>query len=204
MAANESLNRLTSITQQYFDFYLNEATSTLEGLSKVSSLMAEVSNEIVERLLNHDATVYWLGNGGSASDAEHLAAELSGRFEMDRQPLRSFSLTSNTSTLTAISNDYGFDMLFARQIEGSVRAEDVVIGISTSGKSRNVIQGLKKASDKKCMTVALTGSYTEELKFVDYLISVDSYKTCHIQESHITIGQAICGAIERSLFGLKP
>lgn len=186
---------------KYIDEYLDQAILCLSTLSENSAAISDLVTEIVSRINDFDSTVYWFGNGGSASDSEHLAAELAGRFALDRAPLRSFALTSNSSTVTAIANDYGYETVFARQIEGSARAKDVVIGISTSGRSKNVIQGLKAAQRIECLTVALTGKYTKDLEFVDYVFSVKNELTCHVQEAHITIGQAICGAIEKTIFG---
>lgn len=189
--------------KSYFEDYLDKSISCLMGLHELSKVVNELVGEMAIHIKEFDATVYWFGNGGSASDAEHLAAELSGRFAIDRAPLRSFALTSNSSTLTAISNDYGYGEVFARQVEGAVRPKDIVIGISTSGRSENVINGLKVANRKGCLTVAFVGRYKKELDFVDYLLPVNDQLTCHIQEAHITIGQAICGGIEQKIFGNK-
>lgn len=180
---------------KYFEEYFQEAIETLSKLPELSSKTYEVATVIVEALTS-GKSIYWFGNGGSASDAEHLAAELAGKFKIDREPLSSYSLTSNSSLITAISNDYGFENVFARQVRGYVSSGDIVIGISTSGASLNVINGLLEATSKSAITVALVGSNTFNLPQVNYTLSVPSDKTAHIQEAHITIGQAICGFVE--------
>jgi D-sedoheptulose 7-phosphate isomerase len=146
-------------------------------------------------------TVFWFGNGGSAADAQHLACELVSRFFIERKALASVALTTNTSELTAIANDYSFDAVFSRQIEALVKKGDVVIGISTSGNSPNVIEGLKKAKEYGAITVAFTGQTGGKMKEVaDILIAVPSDVTPHIQECHIMIGHVICYAVEKRLF----
>ena len=148
--------------------------------------------------------VVWFGNGGSAADAQHLACELVSRFYLARKALASIALTTNTSELTAIANDYDFDQIFARQVEALVNQGDIVIGISTSGNSPNVIEGLKKAKRLGAVTVAFTGAGGGKLKGnVDFLLDVPSKITPHIQESHIMIGHIICCLVEKELFGDK-
>jgi D-sedoheptulose 7-phosphate isomerase len=145
--------------------------------------------------------IMFCGNGGSAADAQHLAAELSGRFYIDRRPLAAEALTVNTSFLTAVSNDYSFNDVFARMLEGNGNEGDVLVGLSTSGNSENVIRAFKAAHLKNIITVALTGQTGGKLApLSDFIIRVPSADTPRIQESHILIGHIICEIIETNLF----
>ncbi len=142
----------------------------------------------------------FFGNGGSAADAQHLATELTVRFIKDRAPLAAIALTTDTSSLTAIGNDFGFDYLFSRQIDALGTAGDVAIGISTSGNSANVLNGLHAARAKNLITVGLSGRDGGKMReFCDILLVVPSETTARIQEMHITIGHMLCGALERKL-----
>jgi len=150
--------------------------------------------------LKKGGKVMFFGNGGSASDSQHLAAELVGRFKKDRTALPAIALTVNTSILTALANDYGYDVVFARQVEALGQKNDLVIGISTSGKARNVVAGIKQARKMGLKTVALTGGDGGELsKAADVALMVPSTVTARIQEAHITIGHIICELIEQEL-----
>ena len=141
------------------------------------------------------------GNGGSAADSQHIAAELVGRFRKERSPLAAIALTTNTSTLTAIANDYGYNVTFARQVEALVKEGDVALGLSTSGNSKNVIAALEKARSLGARTIALTGAGGGAMKdLCDCLIAVHSKDTARIQESHIMIGHIICELVESELF----
>jgi D-sedoheptulose 7-phosphate isomerase len=140
------------------------------------------------------------GNGGSAADAQHLATELTVRYVRERAPIPSIALTTDTSALTAIGNDMGFDQLFARQVQALGRAGDLAIGISTSGRSRNVIRALEVARELGLGAAALTGGDGGSLPgLADPLVIVPSRTTARIQEMHITLGQMLCGALERKL-----
>jgi D-sedoheptulose 7-phosphate isomerase len=142
------------------------------------------------------------GNGGSAADAQHIAAEFVGRYEFDRPGLSSIAFTTDSSMLTAIGNDYGFDLIFQRQLEANGSKGDVFIGISTSGNSPNVNAALKKAREMDITTVGLTGQGGGEMQSLcDYCIQVPSKCTPRIQESHIMLGHIICGLVEKALFG---
>jgi len=145
----------------------------------------------------------WLcGNGGSAADAQHIAAELSGRFYLNRPPLPAESFTVNTSYITAVSNDYSFDDIFSRMTQAQCNRGDILIGFSTSGNSQNVVRAFSMARDKDVRTIALTGSDGGLLKELsDILIAVPSNDTPRIQESHILIGHIICELVEFSMFG---
>ncbi|HEX9789142.1 MAG TPA: SIS domain-containing protein [Kiloniellales bacterium] len=144
--------------------------------------------------------LFFFGNGGSAADAQHLATELTVRYAADRAPIAAIALTTDTSALTAIGNDLGFDQLFARQIRALGRAGDVAVGISTSGRSRNVILALKAAREMGLGAAALGGGDGGDLKgLAAPLLLVPSAVTARIQEMHITLGQMLCGALERTL-----
>lgn len=142
------------------------------------------------------------GNGGSAADAQHIAAELVGRYGFDRPSIPSLALTTDSSNLTAIGNDYGYDQIFSRQLEGMGVEGDLFIGISTSGNSKNIIKAFEVAKSKKITTIALTGRDGGEMaQIADLSIIVPSNVTARIQESHILIGHIICDIIEKELFG---
>jgi D-sedoheptulose 7-phosphate isomerase len=141
------------------------------------------------------------GNGGSAADAQHLAAELAGRLAIDRPGLPAVALTINAAVLTAIGNDFGYDAVFSRQVEGMGAPGDVFVGISTSGRSSNILKALAAARTKRLVTVGLTGGTGEMAPLCDYCIAVPSGETARIQEAHIMIGHVICSVVEDSLFG---
>ena len=144
--------------------------------------------------------IFFFGNGGSAGDAQHLATELTVRFAESRPPIAALALTTDSSALTAIGNDLGFDEIFARQIAALGRPGDLALAISTSGKSRNVVRGLAAARDLGLVTAALTGRGGGDLvTLADPLLAVPSDSTARIQEMHITLGQLFCGALERRL-----
>jgi D-sedoheptulose 7-phosphate isomerase len=160
-----------------------------------------------ERLLDACATsvasggkIMLFGNGGSAADAQHLATELTVRYIKNRKPIAAIALTTDTSALTAIGNDLGFDHLFARQIAAIGRAGDIAIGISTSGRSANVLNALKTAKKMDIMTAGFTGGEGGKMNpLCDVMLCVPSKTTARIQEMHITLGQMLCGALERKL-----
>jgi len=182
--------------------YIERSIQTKKELQKTRvEVIAQVAVLIVDAY-RQGKKVVWFGNGGSAADAQHLACELVSRFYLERRALASIAFTTNTSELTAIANDYNFDQIFARQVEALVNQGDIVIGISTSGKSQNVINGIKKAKQLGAITIAFTGATGGKLKGnVDFLLDVPSEITPHIQESHIMIGHIICYLVEKELFG---
>ncbi|MFQ5579170.1 MAG: SIS domain-containing protein [Nitrospiria bacterium] len=140
------------------------------------------------------------GNGGSAGDAQHIAAELVGRFVLERRPFPAIALTTNTSTLTAIANDYDYDEIFSRQVKAWAGSSDIVLGISTSGNSPNVVKGLEAARERGARTIGLTGEKGGRLDIIsDLCLKVPSTNTARIQESHILIGHILCLLIEKSL-----
>ncbi len=161
----------------------------------------EVSQLCVKLYKGSNKTIL-AGNGGSAADAQHIAAEMVGRYGFDRPSLPSLALTTDTSALTAIGNDYGYDKVFSRQLEGMGQKGDVFIGISTSGNSVNIVNAFNSAKEKGITTVALVGRDGGEMaKMADYALVVPSDSTPRIQESHILIGHILCDIIEKEIFG---
>tara|TARA_R110000803_G_scaffold209367_1_gene278885 strand:- start:7033 stop:7620 length:588 start_codon:yes stop_codon:yes gene_type:complete len=157
--------------------------------------------DVCIKALNNGNAIYWCGNGGSAADAQHLSAELSGRFYYDRDPLRSDALHCNTSYITAVGNDYHYDVIYSRLLKGIGRRGDVIIGLSTSGKSKNVVNAFNEARVIGITTVGLTGEESNSFEHAcDYIVNVPSIDTPRIQESHILIGHIICELIESKLF----
>jgi len=168
---------------------------------KLLNDIEKVSRLCVDLYKNNKKTIL-AGNGGSAADAQHIAAEMVGRYGFDRPSLPSLALTTDTSALTAIGNDYGYDKVFSRQLEGMGQDGDLFIGISTSGNSENIINAFNSAKDKNITTVALTGRDGGEMaKLADIALVVPSNSTPRIQESHILIGHIICDIIEKEIFG---
>lgn len=160
----------------------------------------EVAQVMIDAL-REGKRILWCGNGGSAADAQHLAAELSGRFYYDRPPLNSEAMHCNTSYLTAVANDYGYDLIYSRMIDGACHPGDVLVGISTSGNSKNIYNAFRKAKELGVITVAMTGASGGEMKeMADYLLNVPSTDTPRIQESHIMLGHIICEIVEAQLF----
>lgn len=179
---------------------IEDSVETKEKLAKECVGDIKAVADVIVTALREGGKIVFFGNGGSAADAQHLAAEFVGRFVMDRSPLRAISLTTNTSVLTAVGNDFGFEAVFSRQVAAHVDPGDVVIGISTSGRSKNVISGIQEAKKRGANTVALTGSSGDELaQLCDYRIKVPSSNTQRIQECHILIGHILCGLVEKNL-----
>jgi D-sedoheptulose 7-phosphate isomerase len=169
-------------------------------LKKLVPQIEQAARWMIDALKNGNKILFF-GNGGSAADAQHLAAELTGRYLKDRRSLPAIALTTDTSILTSLSNDYGFETIFARQVEGLAKAGDVALGISTSGNSRNVLEGVEKAGELGCKTIGLLGCDGGRIADVaDLAITVPCKSTPRIQESHITIGHIICGLIEQEIF----
>ncbi|MCF8423379.1 MAG: D-sedoheptulose 7-phosphate isomerase [Bacteroidia bacterium] len=159
-----------------------------------------IVNDIVTCYKN-DGKVLWAGNGGSAADAQHLAAELTGRFYYDRPPLFSEALHVNTSYTTAVANDYSYDVIFSRLTKAMGRKGDVLIGLSTSGNSTNVIKALEVANEIGMVTVAFTGETGGKMKdYAKYLVNIPSKDTPRIQECHMILGHTICELVEIALF----
>lgn len=157
--------------------------------------------EVITTAFKQGNRVYFCGNGGSAADAQHLAAEFSGRFYTDRKALPAEALHCNTSYLTAVANDYGYDVVFSRMIDGIGLQGDVLIGLSTSGNSVNIINAFNVAGSKGMTTIAFTGATGGKMKdMVNYLVNIPSNDTPRIQESHIMIGHIICQLVEEKYF----
>ena len=168
--------------------------------SNVDKLVAVV--EEIRKVLKEGGKILFFGNGGSAADSQHIAAEFIGRFKKERRALAAIALTTDTSILTALGNDYGFDILFARQIEGLAGPKDLAFGISTSGNSKNVIEGIRQAKKMGLKTVSLTGCGGGALaRLTDISLIVPSQNTARIQESHICMAHAICELVENNIRG---
>jgi len=156
--------------------------------------------DVCENAIRDGGKILFFGNGGSASDAQHLATELTARYITDRKAIAAIALTTDTSALTAIGNDMGFEKIFARQVEALGRKGDVAVGISTSGNSANVLEALKTARGMGIVTVGLTGGEGGKMPgLCDIVLAVPSKTTARIQEMHITLGQMLCGALEKRL-----
>ncbi len=179
-------------------------TEIEEHIKVIKELEVDKVEKTVQAVVDcykNNGKVVLFGNGGSAADAQHIAGELVGKFKLERKSLPAIALTTNTSIISAIGNDYGFERIFERQIESMVDSKDVVVGISTSGNSENVIKGILKAKEKGAKVIAFTGSSGGKMKdIVDILLNIPSDNTPRIQESHITIGHIICGLVEKELF----
>ena len=182
------------------------ANHFLEHQSVVAKLDEQLGDLVVtvatvlSQALRDGGVIYWCGNGGSASDSQHLAAELVGRFRKDRRPLGSVALSSDTSVLTCVANDFGYEKIFSRQVESLGRRGDVLVAISTSGNSMNVVEAVKSARQADITTIGLLGGSGGMLReLVDYPMLVPSTFTARIQESHILIGHILCDLIEINL-----
>jgi D-sedoheptulose 7-phosphate isomerase len=163
--------------------------------------IATVVDVVTDTFKNGNA-VYFAGNGGSAADAQHLAAEFSGRFYKDRKALPSDALHCNSSYLTAVANDYSYDVIYSRLLEGLAIKGDVLVGISTSGNSANIVKAFEMAASMGVITVGFTGANGGKMKnMANYLINVPSNTTPRIQESHILVGHIICELVEENIFG---
>ena len=158
--------------------------------------------DVITKAFQNGNAVYFAGNGGSAADAQHLAAEFSGRFYKDRKALPSDALHCNTSYLTAVANDYSYDIIYARLLEGLAKPGDILVGISTSGNSGNIVKAFEMAKSIGVTTIGFTGQKGGKMKELgDYLINVPSNTTPRIQESHILVGHIICELVEINIFG---
>lgn len=187
----------------YIKQILSDSISVKQAIIESPNLLSKIDDvaHIITDAFRNNHKVLFCGNGGSAADAQHLAAEFSGRFAFDRPPLYSEALHVNTSFLTAVANDYSFNHVYARMIEASGYEGDVLVVLSTSGNSENIIKAVESAKNKKMITVALSGETGGKLANIcDYLINVPSTNTARIQESHITIGHIICQYVENELF----
>jgi D-sedoheptulose 7-phosphate isomerase len=183
--------------------YINKTISLRDSILNNKDFLFDIETvcKICEKSLRSGGKIILAGNGGSASDAQHIAAELVGRFKFDRPALSSISLATDTSILTAIGNDYGFYQLFSRQIQAHGRPEDVFIGITTSGNSQNIIKAIQICAKMNIKTIAFTGGSGGEVREIsDYCLCVPSAETGLIQEVHIMLGHILCEYIENKMF----
>ena len=190
----------------YIQQMIESSLQVKQAMAKDTSLQeqtAEVARQMIA-VFQNGGKILLAGNGGSAADAQHIAAELSGRFRRERGPLFAEALHVNTSFLTAVSNDYGFEEAFARMVEGAGRPGDILIAISTSGNSANILRAVQRAHTNEMLVVGLTGREGGLLKEeVDFWLPVPSDETPRIQEAHILLGHILCELVEQSLFGTK-
>lgn len=188
-----------NIVQEIITASIKVKQQILEDEQILSSVSKAI--DIVTTAFKNGNKVLFCGNGGSAADAQHLAAEFSGRFYKDRPALPSEALHTNTSYLTAVANDYSYDVVYARIIDGTGNKGDVLIGLSTSGNSSNIVKAFESARNKGMTTIGLTGASGGIMKELsDILLNVPSYDTPRIQESHILLGHIICQLVEENLF----
>lgn len=187
----------------YVGAYLKETVALLEATTALEPEILRTV-EAWKSAITNGKKVIFCGNGGSAADAQHLAAELMGRFLFDRAPMAALSLTVDTSALTAIGNDYGYANVFSRQLRGIGQSGDVIFGMSTSGNSENIVKAFEVAHEMGITTIGLTGAGGGKMAALsDILIAVPHGKTNHIQEAHIAIGHMICAMVENNLCSPK-
>ncbi|MBQ1960820.1 MAG: D-sedoheptulose 7-phosphate isomerase [Akkermansia sp.] len=188
------------MSKEWISQELHSVAESFHALAELAPTIAEIA-ERCAAALQAGGKVIFCGNGGSAADSQHLAAEFVGRYKLERPALNSIALTVDTSILTAVGNDYGYDEVFRRQVEGIGKAGDVLIGLSTSGNSRNVVLAFEQARSMGITTVALTGAGGGKMKeAADIALPVPAGITNHIQEMHITCGHLICELTEKMLF----
>jgi D-sedoheptulose 7-phosphate isomerase len=184
--------------------HIEGSITVKEKLLKESVDQINTIANIMIKAYKKEKKILWCGNGGSAADAQHLACELVSKFYLERKPIRSIALSTNTSIITAIGNDYQYDQIFQRQVEALAEKEDILVGITTSGTSKNIINAFKTANELGVTTVALTGNHIEALQdYADYILAIPSNSTPRIQEAHIMIGHILCYLIEQTLYGDK-
>ncbi len=179
---------------------IDETIRVIEKTKSIAPVVLRIAKVIIHAYNNKNKVVLF-GNGGSAADAQHIAAEFVGKFYMNRESLPALAFHTNTSVLTATANDFGYDKVFERQVSSLVNEGDVVIGLSTSGNSPNVVKGLLKAKEKGAITIGFTGERENEIeKIADYCLKIPSSDTPRIQEGHITVGHIICYLVENEIF----
>lgn len=178
-----------------------EHLKAIDSVLNARDVLQQVVQKIIEAL-ESGAKVLWMGNGGSAAEAQHMAAELMVRYVINRQPLASIALTTDSSLLTAHSNDFEFETIFSRQIDALARPGDIVIGMSTSGTSANILKGMEVAQEKGCLTIALIGNNDSPLlKTADYCFPIHSKQTARIQEAHTFLNHLICEGLDAHFAG---
>jgi len=182
---------------------IEESVAVHRALLASDALLAQVVEvaAVMGETLRRNGTVFFFGNGGSAADAQHLAAELAGKYLLDRPGMAGVALTTNTSCLTAIGNDFGYELVFARQLEALGSAGDVAIGISTSGNSANILRAFGTARTLRITTVGFTGGTGGKMRpLADYCLCIPSEQTARIQEAHILLGHILCEIVEDEMF----
>jgi D-sedoheptulose 7-phosphate isomerase len=195
---------MENIMQKFIENQVKKSYETKQAIyedKELMELIQEVSKVVTEAYKKGNKTLI-AGNGGSAADAQHIAGEFVSKFYFDRPGLASIALTTDTSILTAIGNDYGYEKLFSRQVQANGVKRDVFIGISTSGNSKNIIKALEECKAKGITTIGLTGQSGGKMKeLCDYCVCIPSNETPRVQESHILIGHIICAVVEEEMFG---
>jgi len=190
--------------KDYINYQITESFKIQKSLledNELISLIQKISQKVIGVYKNGNKVIL-AGNGGSAADAQHIAGEFVSKFYFDRPGLASIALTTDSSVLTAIGNDYGYEKVFARQVQANGVKDDLFIGISTSGNSLNIIEALKVCRKQGIITVGLTGKNSSKMvELCDYCINIPSSETPRIQESHILVGHIICSIVEETLFG---
>ena len=191
---SSSMSKNVVVTQ------VRESAALCANLAGQADTIVQIAEQMT-KAFRQGKKVLLFGNGGSAADAEHIACELAGKFALFRDSLPAIALTTNTSSLTAIGNDFGYEEVFARQLRGLVAKGDVVIGLSTSGASPNVIRAIEEANRQGAITVAFIGAKGKLKESAQHVLSIPSTDTPRIQEAHMLAGHIICGLVEKSLFG---
>lgn len=185
---------------KYINTQIDEVIDNLAELKNSVGTIRQIANICIEAIQNGHKIIF-CGNGGSAAQSQHLVAELVGRYKLERPAINALSLTVDTSNLTAIGNDYGYDKVFARQLEGIGQTGDILFGLSTSGNSQNIISAFETAQEKEIMTIALVGKKGGRMKEIaDFALSVPAETSAHVQELHITVGHILCDLIEKTLY----
>ena len=182
---------------------ISDSITVKQELLQNDAIIVDITKvaDLIVEAFNNGNKLLFCGNGGSAADAQHLAAEFSGRYYLNRPPLHAEALHTDTSFMTAVSNDFSFDEVYARLIQGIGKQGDILIGMSTSGNSKNVIKALEEAKKKNLITIGFTGKANGNMKpYCDYLINIPSDDTPRIQECHLMLGHAICELVEKELF----
>ena len=192
--------------KEFIKYFENTVDSSMDvklkvrNDNKLKSSLANLGSDLTEAIKNCNRVIF-AGNGGSAADSQHLAAEFVSRFEFDRPGLPALALSTDTSIITAIGNDYGYENLFLRQLQAQAKPGDIFIGITTSGSSPNIINALNECTSLGVISAVLTGSKDVPVKNINHIIAVPSTNTARIQESHILIGHVLCGLVENEMFG---
>jgi len=188
---------MDNIDENFVTEYLKESYSIAEYQLSLKDKIIEISLEISKKL-DIGGKILLCGNGGSAADSQHIAAEFVNRFKLNRNPIPAISLATDTSNITSIANDFGFEFIFSKQIQAIANKQDVLIAITTSGRSPNVIEALKAAKDKNILTITISGENYESVeKYSDLIITIPSKETGVVQQAHITVLQVIAGLIEQ-------